>query len=146
MQNPIYAKSANVKIGGNELSLSFTHYCIHSSMQCNTENPLRGRHPGCPHLLPTVTLTCVGVDVPQGPRQECSDHKCCKRNAHHGYGVQTVENCWGREILYVNLRQTLQFYICFTSTIRKAEHQLIKLIWDKLYCIYNLQIFSLKKN
>lgn len=35
-------------------------------------------------LLPSCCLPCVRIDVPQGPRQECSDHKCCKCNAHHG--------------------------------------------------------------
>lgn len=47
-------------------------------------------------LLPSCRLPCVGVDVPQGPRQERSDHKRCKRNAHHGECVQAMENLWRR--------------------------------------------------
>lgn len=34
-------------------------------------------------LLPSSCLPCVGIDVPQSPCQERSNHKCCKRNAHH---------------------------------------------------------------
>lgn len=47
-------------------------------------------------LLPSCRLPCVGVDVPQGPCQEGSDHKRCKRNAHHGERVQAMENLWRR--------------------------------------------------
>lgn len=44
-------------------------------------------------LIFKVTLTCVRIDVPQGPSQESANHERCKRNAHHSEGVQTVENC-----------------------------------------------------
>lgn len=52
----------------------------------------RGRRGGG-HLLPSCCLPCVRIDVPQGPRQERSDHKRRKCDAHHGEGVQAVENC-----------------------------------------------------
>lgn len=51
-----------------------------------------GGDTGCSHSNAAATLTCVRVDVPQGPRQQSSDHKRCERDAHHGECVQTMKN------------------------------------------------------
>lgn len=73
------------------------------------------------------SLTCVGIDVPQGPGQERSNHKRCERNAHHRQCVQAMENLWKRgerHTLYVSQSHTPQFY-SLASEIR--DYNYIKL-------------------
>lgn len=100
-------------------------------------------HRMCTNCQATVTLTCVRIDVPQGPVQQCSNHKCCdailitvRVSRPWKISIMIRNQC----ILWVNQHHMLQFYICFTSIIRKAENQLTN-SEDKKWILTKYTIF-----